>query len=93
MTNCEPLVSGIISDINEKFIFNVNEAKKVTYVIWNTRYQVAFNPTSVDTVHLLKLSSSSLIAPETIRRLHKHEDEIGLKNLAMLENIISEETL
>ena len=93
LKNCEPIVSGIISEINEKFIFDAKMANKNTYAIWNTRCRLVYNPESIDFLSLLSSSKAGLLSPDLIKKLKTKMEVISDKDLEVLENIIDEETV
>ena len=92
--NLDYLVGTIISKVNEKFHFDTREATKITYVIWNTRCQLVFNPKSVDFLALLNCSRAGLVSQDTLDRLYSLNDkivELHPNAVKMLENILIEE--
>lgn len=91
ITQCESICSAILSDINEKFLYDVNEAKKVTYAIWNTRCHLAYRPQSIDYLSLLSSAKTGLIAPNVIKQLTLEHEYIEPKTLGVLDLIIDEE--
>ena len=90
-TQCESICAAIVSDINEKFIYDVNEAKKVAYAIWNTRCHLAYRPQSIDYLSLLSSAKTGLIAPRVIKQLTMEHEFVESKTLGVLDLIIDEE--
>ena len=87
-------VGGLISKINEYYFFDIREAMHTTYIIWNTRCQLVYNPDSIDFLTLLKTASSGLISTDAIdriRSLDKVKGEIKPEIISILETIIIEE--
>ncbi len=91
ISQCESISSAMLSDINEKFIFDTNEAKKVAYVIWNTRCHIAYRPQSIDYLTLMACAKTGLIAPNVIRQLSMEHEFVDPKVLGVLDLIIDEE--
>lgn len=93
LKNCESIVSGIISEINEKFIFDAKMASKNTYAIWNTRCRLVYDPDSIDFLSMLSASRAGLLSPDLIKKLKTKMEVVSDKDLEILENIINEETI
>lgn len=92
--NLDYLVGTIISEANEKFHLDVREANKITYVIWNTRCRLIFDPQTIDFLSLLNYSKVGLISQDTLDRLYSLNDkivELHPNAVKILENILIEE--
>ena len=48
VSNCEPLVTMALSDVNELRVLNVRLALDFTFQIYRARYAVAYDPRAVD---------------------------------------------
>ena len=91
--NCDNLVKTLISQINEKFLFNAEIANKISYIIYNTRYELVYNPNSIDFLTMLESAKTGLVPPIMINKLYESKKSISDKSLNMLEIIVNEEMI